>query len=89
MHKNQIIIVFLFTFILILFYWYVVGAFCSVYKNTQTVFIKDWLFSFLLGISFPLIIYLIPSSLRICAIKNSNYKCSSFIYKLSEMIPFF
>ena len=54
----KLIIFFIFTFIFMLFYWYV-------------------------------IIYLIPSALRICAIKNRNRKCSIFVYKLSEIIPFF
>jgi len=85
----KLIIFFVFTFIFIIFYWYIISAFCSVYKNTQITFIKDWIFSFLLGILLPFFLYLIPSSLRICAIKNKNNKCSSFIYKLSEIIPIF
>ena len=85
----KLIIFFIFTFIFMLFYWYVVSAFCSVYKNTQISFMKDWVISMLLGILIPLIIYLIPSALRICAIKNRNRKCSIFVYKLSEIIPFF
>ena len=72
-----------------LFYWYVVAAFCVVYKNTQKSFIKDWIFSFLLGMLITFIIYLFPSALRKCAIKNQNRKCSIFIYKLSDIIPFF
>ena len=85
----KLVIFFLFTFIFILFYRYTVSAFCAVYKNTQKAFIKDWLFSFLLGIVIPFAIYLIPSSFRICAIKNRNCSGSIFIYKLSEIIPFF
>ena len=87
--KLKLIFFFLFTFILIIFYWYVVAAFCSVYKNTQIAFIKDWICSVLLGFAIPFIIYLIPSSLRICAIKKNNCKGSIFVYKLSEIIPFF
>ena len=85
----KLIFFFLFTFVFLVFYWYIVSAFCSVYKNTQIAFIKDWIFSFLLGILLPFIIYLIPSGLRICSIKNSNCKGSNFIYKLSEIIPIF
>ena len=85
----KLIFFFLFTFIFILFYWYMVSAFCAVYKNTQIAFIKDWLLSFLLDISLPFVIYLLPSAFRVCAIKNRNCKCSIFIYKLSEIIPFF
>ena len=79
---------FVFTFILFAFYWYTVSSFCGVYENTQITFLKDSLLSFLLGISYPFAIYLIPSSLRICALRSAkrNLKC---IYKLSDIIPFF
>ena len=72
-----------------LFYWYVVSAFCVVYKNTQISFIKDWILSLILGMLIPFVIYLIPSSLRLCSIKSKNRKCSIILYKLSEIIPFF
>ena len=85
----KLILFFIFTFIFIVFYWYVVSAFCSVYKNTQITFFKDWICSLILGIFLPFPIYIIPSALRICSIKNNNCKCSCFIYKLSEFIPIF
>ena len=49
---------------------------------------KDSLLSFLTGILYPFILYLIPSLLRILALRyqKSNLKC---IYKLSDIIPFF
>ena len=85
----KLLIFFIFTFIFILFYWYIVSAFCAVYKNTQTPFIKDWIFSFLLGNLLPFVIYLIPSSLRFFAIKKQKWKGSIYIYKLSDIIPIF
>jgi len=87
--KIKLIIFFIFAVIFMLFYWYVVSAFCVVYKNTQISFIKDWIFSLILGMLIPFVIYLIPSSLRLCSIKNKNRKCSIILYKLSEIIPFF
>ena len=79
---------FVFTFILFLSYFYIVTAFCGVYQNTQVIFIKDSFSSFLLGIIYPLFIYLIPSGFRLCSIKSKKmkYKC---LYKLSDIIPFF
>ena len=58
------------------------------YENTQVAFIKDSLMSFLLSLIYPFILYLIPSGLRLCAIKikSMNLEC---IYKLSDIIPFF
>ena len=87
--NNKLIIFFIFTSMFMLFYWYVVSAFCVVYKNTQITFIKDWIFSFILGILLPFIIYLIPSALRIYALKNKNDKGAFCLYRLSEIIPFF
>ena len=80
---------YVFSCIMLLLYWYVVSSFCAVYQNTQISFIKDCILSFLLGISIPFVLYLFPSSLRICALKSQNRKTSIYIYKLSEMIPIF
>ena len=73
---------------LFLFYWYIIVIFCALYKNTQVSFIKDTLFSFLISILLPFVLYLIPSILRVLAIRNkkNQLKC---IYKLSDIIPFF
>ena len=78
----------LFTFIFFGIYWYIIASFCGVYENTQVAFIKDSLMSFLLSLIYPFILYLIPSGLRLCAIKSKsmNLEC---IYKLSDIIPFF
>ena len=79
---------FIFTFLLLCFYWYIVASFCGVYQNTQFIFIRDSISSFLLGIIYPVFIYLIPSGFRCCSIKSEQmkYKC---LYKLSDIIPFF
>jgi hypothetical protein len=77
-----------FTFALFFFYWYTVASFCSVYENTQVTFIKDSLISFIIGILYPFAIYLIPSSLRIWALKRKK-SGAKYIYRLSDIIPFF
>ena len=79
---------YLFTFILFLFYWYIVSAFCSLYKNTQIIFLKDALLSFLLSLIYPFVLYLFPSVLRIISIRYSKQKLKC-IYKLSDIIPLF
>ena len=86
--KIKLFIFFILTFAFLIFYWYSMTSFCAVYENTQITFIKDSLLSFLLGILYPFIIYLIPATLRIISLRNakSNLKC---IYKLSDIIPFF
>ena len=73
---------------LFLFYWYTVASFCATYENTQITFIKDSFIRFTIGIIYPIIIYLIPSALRLCALKNEKKKLK-YVYKLSDLIPFF
>ena len=86
--KIKLCCFFIFIVLFLGFYWYMVTSFCSVYENTQKVFIKDSLFSFLLSIIYSFILYLIPSAFRLCAIRNEKgeLKC---LYKFSEIIPFF
>ena len=79
---------YIFTGIMFLFYWYIITSFCSVYENTQTAFIKDSLLSFAFGLLYPFFIYIIPTLLRITSLKFCDGKLS-FIYKLSDIIPFF
>ena len=80
---------FIFTFVLFLFYWYTITAFCAVYKNTQIPFIKDSLTSFGTSLITPFLIYLLPTALRIISLKDVNKKRLKFVYKLSDIIPFF
>ena len=84
----KIIIFFVFNLIMFSFYWYSVASFCAVYRNSQVVLIKDTLISFTLGIAYSLIIYLIVSALRSLAINKKKMRLK-FVYKLSEIIPFF
>ena len=86
--KIKLGVFFGFTFLFFGLYWYTIAAFCAVYENTQIIFIEDSLLSFLLGLIYPLILYIIPTGLRKCAKSNpkTNLKC---VYKLSDIIPFF
>ena len=86
--QMKIIFFYLFIGIMFFFYWYIITCFCEVYANTQTAFIKDSLSSFGLGLLYPLALYLIPSALRKLSLKFCAGKLS-FIYKLSDIIPFF
>jgi len=70
--KIKLIIFFIVTILLFLFYWYLISAFCAVYVNTQMIFIKDSIFSFITGLLYPFILYLFPSVLRIICLKNKE-----------------
>ena len=76
---------YIFTILMLSFYWYLISCFCAVYRNTQIAFIKDSLLSFIFDNLIPFIIYLLPSLFRIVALKN-DIKC---MYQLSNIIPFF
>ena len=86
--RVKLLIFFLFTFILLILYWYIITVFCGIYRNTQIVFIKDSLLSLSINMIYPFFIYFFTSILRICSLRSSkkNLKC---LYKLSEIIPFF
>ena len=87
-NRLKLIGYFVFTFIFFGFYWYIISSFCAVYENTQIAFIKDSLMSSLLSLIYPFILYSIPSALRLSAIRSKN-KNLEWLYKLSDVIPFF
>ena len=82
----KIFFFFVFTSIMFIFYWYLITCFCTVYQNTQIAFIKDSLLSFALGNAIPFVEYLIPSFIRIIALKTIKYNLE-WLYKLSGVIP--
>ena len=86
--KLKLLFFYLFTLILFFIEWYIVITFCEVYPNTQMTYIKDCIFSFIISIFLPFILYLFPSAIRICALRGVK-NGAKFIYKLSDIIPFF
>ena len=76
---------FLLSILLLLFFWYFISCFCGVYTNTQSILIKDTLYSFGLSMIYPFGLYLIPGFFRIPALRNKrgNKKC---LYKISRLI---
>ena len=84
--KLKLIGFFIFTFVFFAFYWYLISCFCAVYENTQVIFIKDSISTFFPWLAYPFVLYLIPSFLRILALRDVNKK-RTCIYKLSDIIP--
>ena len=84
----KLVIFFIFCSLMFIFYWYLITSFGAVYQSTQIAFIKDSLSSFVLGISFPFAIYLVPSLLRIIALRAIK-SYFIYVYKLSNIIPLF
>jgi len=87
--RIKLIIFFVGTFIVILFYWYFISAFCSVYKNTQKIFLIDTVLSFVFFNIVPLIVYVLVTLVRIISLKCSNKKNLKCLYILSRIFPIF
>ena len=87
--KNKLVAFFIFTFFLFLFYWYFISAFCAVYQNTQKIFIRDSLTSFITSMIDPFIIYGITMILRLISLSRCCRKKCGCIYKISDIIPIF
>ena len=80
--KLKIILFYILSSLLYIFFWYYLGCFCAVYENTQRHLVKDTFMSFLLSMIYPLFINMIPGIFRINAIKNKNRR---ILYKLSQL----
>ena len=77
-------------FLFLFMFWYYLGCFCAVFKNTQIYLIKDALFSFSLSFIYLVILYLFPGIFRIPALriknKNKNKKCLYLTSKIIQLI---
>ena len=86
--KIKFIIYFIISSLFLLFFWYYLAMFGTVYRNTQFHLLKDALIS--LGISFlsPFIIYLLPGLFRIPSLGDSKKK-RECLYKFSLLLQYF
>ena len=87
--RLKLIIFFVSTSIVLIFYWYCVSAFCAVYQKTQGFLILNAFLSFILHLIDPFIVYGIISFLRVISLKCSNKKGMNLIYKTSKFFPIF
>ena len=87
--KIKIIAYLISTFLMFLFFCYTSSAFCAVYPNTQGIFVADSYTSFLMGLLYPFILYLIPTALRVLSLKAKKQKNLKILYSLSDKIPIF
>ena len=70
--------------IFLLFIWYYISCFCSVYYNTQIHLIKNIFISFGTGMIYPFIFTLMPSIIRIPALRKKR----TCLYKFSRILSF-
>ena len=81
----KICIFYILDFLFLLIFWYYLGCFCTVFKNTQFYLIKDILLSFGLSLIYPFLFNLFPGIFRIPSLKDGkrNKKC---LYQLSKIV---
>jgi hypothetical protein len=83
--KIKIIIFFCLSFLLMLFLWYFISCFCSIYHNTQKILIKDTLITFSMSMLYPFGINLIPGIFRISALKAKK-RDKELLYRVSKVL---
>ena len=83
--KLKYIIYYTMTIFLMVLFFYYITAFCSIYTIIQTNMIIDSLMSFLLTISYSIILSLISAIIRVFSLKKKN-KFRHFLYLLSWII---
>ena len=90
--KTRIKIKFIFYFIIssifLIFFWYYLSIFITVYRNTQFHLLKDILINLAISFISPFIIYLLPGLFRIHAL-NDPKKKSECLYKFSLLLQHF
>ena len=81
--KVKYILFFSLGFLFLLFFWFYLSSFGSVYQNTQLFVIKNTLISYAFSVIYLFVINLIPGILRIYSLKESNRVC---VYNTSKLI---
>ena len=83
--KIKFILFYIFSFIILVLFWYYITCFCGIYINTQSHLIKDSLISLLTSFIYPFVIDIIPGIFRIVALRVGKPSCNC-IYKFSQFI---
>ena len=73
------------TIVINLIFWYYITSFCAIYSIIQTHMISDSLMSFLLSISYSILLSLISSIIRVAALKKES-KLRHFFYTISLIL---
>ena len=87
--KRKLTAFFILTFLVFLFHWYFISAFCAVYQNTQIIYLRDSGIAILTSLIDPFIIYAFTCILRAISLSKCCKKKLSCVYKLSDLIPIF
>ena len=77
------IIFYISSLVFLIVFWYYLSSFCAVYQNTQIYLAINAILSFIISCIYPLIFNLLPSFLRINALKNKH---NEFLYNVSKIM---
>jgi hypothetical protein len=80
--KKKLIVYYVITFILMIFFWFYTNTFCAVYRKNQISLIINFFISFIINIFFPFFFSIILTILRYISINKKNY----YLYVLSLII---
>ena len=84
--NKKYIVFFIISSLFFILFWYYLGCFCAVYRNTQIYLIKDTLISFGLSLLYSLVINIMPGILRIPSLKNNNRECMYILSKIIQIL---
>ena len=87
--KRKLTGFFIFTFLVFLFHWYFISAFCAVYQNTQVIYLRDSAIAIGISLIDPFIIYGLTCLIRALSLLLCCKKKLICLYKLSQLIPIF
>ena len=86
---NKLLIFYVVALVILIFYWYLISAFCAVYPNTQKIYIIDCLLSFIFFSIIPFIVYAITTLLRVIALKDNERKRLKCLFIIGTSFPLF
>ena len=86
--RVKFILFFIFSFILLIAFWYYISMFCAIYPYSQKLLLEDTLISLALSMAFPFFTNLIPGCFRIPSLANPKRKKES-LYKFSKFLQIF
>ena len=87
--RNKLLIFYVVALVILIFYWYLISAFCAVYPNTQKIYIIDCLLSFIFFSIIPFIVYAITTLLRVIALKDNERKRLKCLFIIGTSFPLF
>ena len=83
--KAKFVSFFILSFLLLVIFFVYITCFCGIYENTQIHLIKDSLIGFGISMLYPFLLYLLPSVMRIAALKAKK-KDKNYLYKFSTLL---